>query len=150
MCKWLNSLFGTTTEKPSPSDILPTQGIQVAGNTILLNLGCLNIPLTKPPKVWIPEIPDTNSMDGAFDIGHNNLLIAGATEEDQKVIVNFIKVGDVVVYLHPHFYAIHRIVEIGNDADGRYFIFKGDNNPTHDPYRVRDEHIQWLSIGTIY
>ena len=159
MC-WLSKLFGVSgTERPSPSDIVPLDSITVITKPVgvLVNLAKLNVSLNKPPKIWIPPIPDTNSMDGAFDIGNNNILIAGANEIDQQRLVNFMQVGDIAVYrIPPDFsqtakiYAIHRIVEIGKDSEGKYFRFKGDNNTVKDPYKVRDSEILWLSIGTIY
>jgi hypothetical protein len=102
------------------------------------------------PKVWIPMIPDTNSMDGCFDYGNNNILIAGADSIEHKKLIDFIKVGDIAVYRSPSIYAIHRIVEIGNDKEGKYFRFKGDNNSIMDKDKVRESQIEWVSIGTIY
>ena len=157
MClEWLKSLFGSSgSEKPSPSDIVPRDSIVQTDGYFIIDLNRLNIPFTKLPKTWIPEIPDTNSMDGAFDYGNNNLLIAGADEENQRILINFLKVGDVAVYqVSDSPITIHRIVdrivEIGTDKQGRYFIFKGDNNAKKDPYIVRDADIKWLSIGVIY
>ena len=148
---WLKRLFGTF-EQPSPSDIVPKGSINqydIEGK-VEINLRKLNIPFTEPPKVWIPDIPNTNSMDPAMDYGHNNILIAGADEENQSIMVDFVKVGDIAVYRTARLYAIHRIARIGNDDQGKYFIFKGDNNPVADPDRVRENQILWLCIGTIY
>lgn len=154
LLKQLLKLFTPTGEIPSPSDIVPETSIGAsvsdAGAMVSINLARLNIPFTKIPKVWIPPIPDTNSMDGIFDYGNNNILIAGADEVDQRVLIDFIKVGDIAVYRTTKVYAIHRIVEIGNDKKGRYFRFKGDNNAVKDPDFVRDNEIEWLSVGVIY
>ena len=148
MC--LSKWFTGTVERPSPSDIVPEGSIKVVDNNIIVDLARLNIPLENPPKVWIPPIPDTNSMDGAFDYGNNNILIAGADEQDHGRIVNFLKVGDVAVYRTPNSYIIHRIVKISSDSQGRFFKFKGDNNASEDPDKVRDSQIEWLSVGAIY
>lgn len=157
---WLSNLFKSTSEQPSPSDIVPEGSLSMAaGDKLLVNidLAKLNIPFTKPPKAWIPMIPDTNSMDPVFDYGNNNILIAGADPENQKILVDFLKVGDIAVYRIPSdpgqpalAYDVHRIVKIGQDKQGRYFRFKGDNNSSTDSYIVRDDNIQWLSIGVIY
>lgn len=149
MC-WLTSLFRRTVDIPSASDIVPTNNITCVGDKVEISLNNLNIPFTKPPKVWIPPIPDTNSMDPSFDFGHNNILIAGVDEDNQRILVDFLKVGDVAVYQNPQLYAIHRIVRIEFDDVGRKFTFRGDNNASDDPYPVRDEHIQWICIGTIF
>jgi hypothetical protein len=156
----------SAVERPSPSDIVPRKSIEFYETLghVVIDISRLNIPFTKPPKVWIPEIPDTNSMDGTFDYGHNNILIKGTNSKNQRIMRDFLKAGDVAVYRimqnwqdkptdfsKPHrFYAIHRIVEISEDANGRFFRFKGDNNASPDPFRVYDDNILYLSIGTIY
>ena len=150
MC-WLGKLFGQSgIERPSPSNIVKEENITVDGNKIIISLENLAIPLTKTPKVWIPMIPDTNSMDGVFDAGNNNMLISGTCPEDQQLLVSALVVGDVAVYKTETMYAIHRIIEMGEDKEGRYFHFKGDNNSGKDPDKVRDNQIQWVSIGVIY
>ena len=141
------------TEKPDPSDIVPRDSIMFLEDVgqISIDLKKLNIPFTKTPKVWIPSIPDTGSMEPAFDAGHNNILIAGVDKANQAILVDFLKVGDIAVYKIPNLiYAIHRIVKIEWDDEGRFFTFRGDNNSADDPYPVWDKHIQWLSLGTIY
>ncbi len=166
MC-FLGKLFTGTIERPSPSDIVPQDSIGVVATdklSIGIDLTRLNIPFTIPPRVWVPPIPDTNSMDPSFDSDHNNILIAGADESEQKIMLDFVKAGDIAAYRvmenpadnpgdfsKPHkFWAIHRIMKIDKDDAGRYFRFKGDNNATYDPYKVRDAEILWLSIGVIY
>jgi hypothetical protein len=148
----LSKFFTGTIERHSPSDIVPKAHISFNSTTTKLevNLNGIGIPFTRPPKVWIPTIPDTNSMDPILDTEHNNILIAGADEDNQKILLDFLKVGDIAVYKVPQMHAVHRIIKIETDAVGRRFTFKGDNNPTADPYVVRDENIEWVSIGTIY
>ena len=153
MCfKTLAKFFTGTVERTSPSDIVPKNNIHYNSETSKLEvtLTGIGIPFTSPPRVWIPTIPDTNSMDPVLDAEHNNILIAGADEDNQKILVDFIKVGDIAVYQVPGMRAVHRVIKIETDAVGRKFTFKGDNNPQADPYEIRDENIEWLSIGTIY
>ena len=141
-----------TVERPSPSDIVMETGI-LGDNyaaKVIIDLRQLNIPFSRQPRIWIPPIPDTNSMDGAFDIGNNNILICGADPTNQTIMLDFMKVGDIAVYRTPTAYIIHRIIEIGTDGEGRYFIFKGDNNSGEDHGRIRDSQVEWLSIGIIY
>ena len=150
---WLRKilkLFTGTIERPSPSDIVPRSSIAHDANIISIDLGVLNIPFTKPPTVWIPSIPDTNSMDPVFDYGHNNILIAGVDEIEQAILCAFIKKGDIIVYTMPGKNpVIHRVVAINSDAEGRWFTLRGDNNASNDPHKVRDVNIKWLYIGTI-
>ncbi len=148
--KALKSLFGVSgVERASPSDFIPEQA--VIAWVDYLPYESMNIGLKQKPKVWIPMIPDTNSMDGVFDYGNNNILIAGADEADHKTLIDFISVGDVAVYQASNGgLIIHRIVKIDNDSSGKYFRFKGDNNIIEDSDKVRENQIQWVSIGTIY
>jgi len=144
----LLKLFTGTIERPSPGDWLPEDAVKEWADK--LSWPKLHVKLGVPPKVWVPMIPDTNSMDGVFDYGNNNILIAGATEADHKTLTGHLSVGDIAVYRTPNFYAIHRIVKIDADSDGKYFKFKGDNNASRDPDKVRESQIEWVSIGTIY
>lgn len=124
-------LFAGTIERPSPSDWLPVEAIRVVGGNVLIDLNEFKVKLglDKIPQVWLPSIPDTNSMDGVFDIGNNNILIAGENKADHAKLVQALQVGDVAVYGA----IIHRIVEIDSDDQGRFFRFKGDNNAVKDP-----------------
>ena len=143
--------FTGTVERPSSSDIVQDTAITFDEYTqkVIIDLRQLNIPFTSPLKCWVCPIPDTNSMDPVFDYGNYNILIQGGDQYNQQMMVNFLKVGDIAVYRHPQMYAIHRIVEIGSDKEGRYFRFKGDNNASKDSYKVRDSMVEWLYCGTI-
>ena len=44
----------------------------------------------------------------------------------------------------------HRIISIGNDEEGTYYIMKGDNNQVQDPYKVRFSNIKYILIGVFY
>lgn len=68
-----------------------------------------------------------------------------------------IKVGDIVTYfkyhnetLNANFYWVHRIIEIGNDENGTYYIFKGDHNPNPDVGKVRRKDLKELIVGVIW
>ena len=155
----LRQLFVWSPEVSSPSDIVPRDGIYYNGDGLLtVDLRKMYIELDKPPSVWIPDIPDTGSMDPVFDSEHNNILISGQTLEDHEKIVKSIKLGDIVVarippdYALPStYYVIHRVWKIGQDYDsGIYYILKGDHNQGDDGIKVRAKNILHLSIGTIY
>ena len=147
---WFSKLFTGTIERPSPSDWLPQDAFSGVNNLLTIDLSKLKVKLSQPPRVWIPMIPDTNSMDGAFDFGNNNILIAGGNEDDHAKLIEGLGVGDIAVYHTAKVYAIHRIVKISSDSQGKFYRFKGDNNPTLDPEKVRIKEIEYVSVGTIY
>jgi len=161
MC-FLKNLFGSQKpglERPSPGNWIPTTAIGLLPTGVFIDyeevqefLGLSKVPKHSP--LW--EIPNTNSMDGVFDAGNNNLLIAGATLEDHAKLVERLIVGDIAVYQafgdrYDVGYAIHRIVEIRQTEVGRVFIFMGDNNAgIVDPYSIVPSMIKWISVGVIY
>ena len=162
-------------ERPSPSDIVPRGNITVDSfyDTVTIDFNNLNIPFTETPKVLpIMGIPDSNSMDGLMDYGHNPLYIEAADEENHKILVDWLVsefvnsdgmlandcVYRVMVndnddpkdFTKPHLsggYAIHRIYAINYDGD---FIFKGINNHIPDPYPVKGKNILFLNTGIIF
>lgn len=163
-------------EKPSPADIVPQASI-VPNNDAhkyVIDMNNLNIPFTSPPKLLnIMEIPDTNSMDGIFDMGNNNLYIEPADQVNHGIMVDWLAqkwlssqgltTVDCVYRIMVNeaddprdftksyrWYAIHRLVEVGTDEHGRFFWFAGVNNLNRDPYPARDKNILFLNTGTIY
>jgi hypothetical protein len=45
---------------------------------------------------------------------------------------------------------IHRVIQKNYDADGVYFILKGDNNPTQDPGKIRFDQVKRVVVAIIY
>ena len=45
---------------------------------------------------------------------------------------------------------MHRVVESGLDADGAYFITKGDNYNQKDPDKVRFSKVEGIVVGILY
>ena len=148
--------FTGTIERPSPSDLVKREAITDDADAVVhIDLKQLTIPHTRTAKVWIPDIPDTNSMDGYFDAGNHNILISYDTSDatgklDQEVLIACLRVGDIAVYRTATIYAIHRIVKIDFDREGKYYRFKGDNNSVADPDKVRADQIKYVSVGVIY
>lgn len=95
-------------------------------------------------EVWIAGVADTNSMDGAIDIGHS-LICTNNPEYLSRV-----GVGDVAVYGFMYNLIVHQIIEENEDAEGKYFRFKGWNNAKPDPVKVRPEDINWLVLGILW
>ena len=163
-------------DKPSPADIVPRVGILADdyAKKFIIDMHQVNIPFTKPPRLLpIMDIPNSKSMDGLFDYGNNNLYIKPVDEANHKIMVDWIAqtwllssgkqtvdavyrimvndLDDPNDFTKPHlWYAIHRLVDIGYDTEGRFFWFAGINNLARDNYPARDKNIIWLNIGTIF
>lgn len=151
----ISKVISATRERPSPSDILPVKALLKSYSNINIDLTQLVIPFKKAPRVWIPRILGTKSMDPVFDAGNNNFLIAGDGPEEMKILRDWLETqppGNVVVYRRKvdGRLIIHRIVGKDFDEQGIKYTFRGDNNGRNDPIKVRSDHIEWISIGTIY
>jgi hypothetical protein len=93
----------------------------------------------------LSKYTDTNSMLPILD--------KGSTGINQPVYADTpIYVGDLVSYRlsGQNRTTIHRIVGIEQDDKGIYYVLKGDNLPNPDPFKVRKEHIQRLTVGVLW
>jgi len=96
--------------------------------------------------VWIYyNLSDTNSMYPT--ITKNSHGIGLKLKED-----TVINVGDIISFKvkgFDHNYA-HRVIEIGYDEEGEYFITKGDNNRQKDDIKIRRKDIDYVVAAIIY
>ena len=122
-------------EKPSPQDRIKEKDVRVFNNEVVIKIGNAN---------W-REFIDSNSMDPFIDEGTATIEIKPKNEKE-------IKTGDIIAYnIDELDYAlVHRVVEIGNDEEGIYFITKGDNYYKEDPYKIRFERIEGIVVGVLY
>jgi len=140
MCfKVLKKLFGKGGEQPSPGDWLLQENMSYEDGVFTARA----VPFS---RVWLTTVADTHSMDPTIDIGHTAILGFLQGFHDR------LQTGDICVYYVPEHPTgiLHRIVEIGHDENGRYYIFKGDNNWGSDPYRLRDADVEWVLVGILY
>ena len=123
------------TEIASPGDWISSDQIQLSKNRITIYLDS--------PK--LAKFIDTNSMDPIIDKNTNTIEIIPNNPEQ-------LQTGDIISYKSSiyNIIVIHRIVDIKEDADGIYFITKGDNNPIADKEKVRFEQIKGVVVGVIY
>ncbi|MBI2135426.1 signal peptidase I [Candidatus Woesearchaeota archaeon] len=130
-----NSEILNNKEKRSPSDRIKESDLEVFNNKIIINI--------KSPD-WRKFI-DSNSMDPLIDENSTTIEISPKNPDE-------IKIGDIISYDVDEFdYAlVHRVVEIGNDEEGIYFITKGDNYFKNDPYKVRFGQIEGIVVGILY
>ena len=78
----------------------------------------------------------SNSMYPTLKI--NDIIVV------KNVPIDDIKVGDIIVFkspLNPDIPIVHRVVDIGVRNGVKFFITKGDNNPTRDPWTVTPEMV---------
>ncbi len=125
---------GKSVSQPSPANHIQESQIQVYSDGIELDI---------PNATW-SRFADTKSMEPVLDSQSNGLEIKPNSESD-------IHVGDIVSYQSTDGdIIIHRVIQIGTDDNGTYFIFKGDNNPIQDPDKVRFSQIKGILVGIIY
>lgn len=122
-------------EKPSPFENIKENQIHVYNDKVMIDL---------ENAEWA-TFTDTNSMDPVFDKGNYAIEIIPKTSDE-------IRVGDIVSYKSQFADGtiIHRVVEIGNDENGWFARFKGDNNSAVDPGKVRFSQIQRVVVAIIY
>jgi signal peptidase I len=131
--------FGCTQEKfgekPSPYNHIKITQIHIEEDKVVIDV--------KHSRG--AEFTDTDSMDPIIDIGANAIQITPESSED-------IHVGDIVSYRPEgeNYLIVHRVIKIGEDNKGKYFIFKGDNNLFRDAGRIRFEQINRIIVGIIY
>ncbi len=121
-------------EQASPLSRLGAENIHVYNDKVVLDLD---------NPLWA-TFADTNSMDPLFDVGSFGIEVKPSSAED-------LQVGDVAAYKTKEGeVVIHRIIEIGEDEFGKYFVFKGDNVAFVDPEQVRFEQIEGVLVAVIY
>ena len=122
-------------EKQSPADRIQDSDINVFANSVRIDI--------KNAK-WRKFI-DSNSMDPLIDEGTTTIEIKPKNADE-------IEVGDIIAYkVEGYDYAfVHRVIEIGNDENGVYFITKGDNYFKEDPDKVRFKDVEGVVVGILY
>ena len=133
--KLTGSTVAYNTEKSSPSDHVNENQIHVLKDKIVLDI---------KDASWA-RFTDTNSMDPVIDAGSNSIELKPKTTED-------VKIGDIISY-HSEYadgLIIHRVVEVGQDADGWFVRVKGDNLEKKDPGKIRFSQIEGVVVGIVY
>ncbi len=131
---------GVPTNSPeqlSPQDRISEDQIMVFEDEVVL----------KVPNVQWASFTDTNSMDPFLDAGANALQFIPESPSD-------IGVGDIISYLpddsDDSVRIIHRVVYVGEDENGTYYIVKGDNNAVADPGKVYFEQVYRVLFAIIW
>jgi hypothetical protein len=123
-----------TGEQISPADHIKEDQIRVEGDKVIITIENANL----------ARFADTNSMDPLLDETSNAIQIAPTSPED-------ILVGDIISYdSRRGDIIIHRVVNIGEDEEGIFYITKGDNVSRPDDEKVRFWQIRFITGGIIY
>ena len=125
-------LQDTPPERPSPKQRIGINNVSVYGSSVVLRID--------NPK-WA-VFTNTNSMDPVIDEDAMAIEVDARCED--------ISVGDIVSYETSDGIIIHRVIDIGYDNKGKYFIMKGDNADVPDPYKVRCEQLRRVVVAILY
>jgi len=90
----------------------------------------------------ISNYADTGSMLPLIDKGANGIRIKPESEED-------INLGDIISFRRNGKLIVHRVVEIGFDIEGIYFLTQGDNSFLADE-KIRFDDIEYKTVGVLY
>tara|TARA_Y100000294_G_scaffold175122_1_gene194559 strand:+ start:315 stop:989 length:675 start_codon:yes stop_codon:yes gene_type:complete len=122
-------------EKPSPLDRIKDSDLNLFNNKIIINI--------KNPK-WRKFI-DSNSMDPLIDKDTITIEINPKNPDE-------IHVGDIIAYNtdSSNITIAHRVVYVGNDMQGIYFITKADNYLKNDTDKVRFSQVEGIVVGILY
>lgn len=77
-------------------------------------------------------------------LNHNTKALEITPKEDN------LHVGDIISFNDNEDIVIHRIIDIGSDEQGTYYITKGDNNNIVDQNKVRFIDIKGKVVMLIY
>lgn len=128
----ISNSFGLNSNDSAPFDFIQEKDIKVYDDKIVINIEGASLSRYAPTKSMIPIL----------DQGSNGIRIRPDSKED-------IHIGDIISFRQDNMLIVHRVVEIGNDEQGIYFITKGDNNNIVDG-KVRFEDVEFITIGVIW
>jgi hypothetical protein len=120
-------------EVDSPSNWIAPEQIKVYKDRIVLDI---------QDSFWA-QFSDTNSMDPFLDEDAHAIEIIPESPLD-------INVGDVIAYRTSTGTKVHRVIALDSDADGMYYVVKGDNNLFRDSERVRFSAVNGVIVAVIY
>jgi hypothetical protein len=96
----------------------------------------------KVKNASIANYNNTESMVPFITNYSNGIIIVPQSEKD-------IAVGDIVSFSRNNLTFVHRIVNLGEDENGTYFITQGDNSNSKDNL-IRFSDIKYKLVGILY
>jgi hypothetical protein len=131
---FIGSAQSSSFTPASPDDWVREGNIEVYSDRVVIHID----------NASISRYEDSTSMVPVLDSGVNGIRIVPEPED--------IHIGDIVSYEAGWIdgLVVHRVVYIGEDDLGKYYILKGDNNTKNDPEKVRFEQIRYVTVALIY
>ena len=101
--------------------------------------------LTLTGAFTVSGFENTDSMLPIMDYGSNGIYVAYTPDIH-------LQVGDIVSYYSSRLNATvaHRIVDMGQDRLGAYYVTKGDNLVSRDPQVLREGDIKRVLVGVLW
>jgi hypothetical protein len=118
--------------KNSPPEKIPIEKIKINSEEVILKI----------PNARITKYANTQSMIPTIGENSKGIQIVPSSEEE-------IKIGTIISFKEEETITVHRVIEIGKDEYGTYYITKGDNSPVKDK-RIRFSEIKYITIGVIW
>ncbi|HIJ02439.1 TPA: hypothetical protein HA363_07345 [Candidatus Woesearchaeota archaeon] len=130
-------VYNVSTSASIPDSVLenipeniPIERIRYNNNQVILNINDSSLSIFEETSSMLPVI---NHHSKAIEIKPDKLSI-----------------GDIISYKDNEVIVVHRIVDIGADSEGTYYITKGDNNNAVDQKKVRFNDVQGKIVAIIY
>jgi len=116
----------------APGDWIKDSQIHVYENAVVIDI----------KNAGISRYAPTGSMKPILDENSNGIRIV---PENPKQI----KIGDIITFEQDGELIVHRVIDIGTDEQGVYFITKGDNNNVTDG-KIRFKDVRYVVVGIIW
>lgn len=145
ICFMLGDAFQNTTVMDYNQEWLAKTGSNLPDRINIDHIKIFDGRIVIDGNYSLSKFKDSNSMLPVLDKGSNGIQVP--VYEDTTIYI-----GDIISFrpAGTNYTIIHRVVDIGVDSKGKYYITKGDNNKKKDPYKVRHQEILRLTIGVIW
>jgi len=94
-------------------------------------------------KCHMSQYSNSDSMLPLLDKGHNGVSCVPNGPSD-------IRVGDVISFIHGNSTVVHRVVRVGQDTEGYFYLTKGDNLDRKDSVVTRYGDVVGVLVMIIY
>lgn len=130
---WDQSVTGlAVSDLAAPSDYLDSHGIYIYQDKVTLDI----------EGAQLSHYDSTGSMLPTLSERVNGVTVAPESPDD-------ISVGDIVSFRRNGELIVHRVIEKGTDAEGTYFVTKGDNAVSDDG-KIRFGQIERKIVAIVY